>query len=276
MQDNSFVSNLYRGISQRLRGLVNPASQKAGLNWFKEKYLKHASSGAIRSYNYHQKKIYFINPSEFLHTLKEIFIHEIYKTALPPDAFIIDCGANIGLSTLYFKQLCPGAELIAFEPDDKNFALLEKNIRSFQLEKVQARKEAIWIEDTLLNFSGEGTMGSRIDNQNKTNTHTVKATRLYDLLDRPVDFLKIDIEGAEYAVVKDISPRLNLVKNLFLEYHGKFDQTGELNEIFAILQQAGFYYYIKEAAEIYPNPFLARKSTFKPDYDVQLNIFCFR
>ena len=221
--------------------------------------------------------MYYTSPSEFLHTLKEIFVNEIYKADIPPSTFIIDCGANIGLSTIYFKQICPTAQIIAFEPDTTNYDLLVKNIDSFKLENVTAKKEAVWIEDTELTFSQEGNMGSRIELvTNNKNVTVVKAIRLRDLLDKKISFLKIDIEGAEYRVLKDIAPQLKNVSTLFVEYHGKFFQSHELTEIFDIIQKAGFSYYIREAANIYSHPFLASKTGSDAPYDVQLNIFCFR
>ena len=195
---------------------------------------------------------------------------------LPENAFVIDCGANIGLGTLYLKEYCPTAEIIAFEPDETNFSLLTRNIESFGLKNVSARKEAVWIADTTLNFSGGGTMGGKIDTVSENATIPVKAIRLKQLLNRKVDFLKIDIEGAEYRVLKDIAADLQQVKFLFLEYHGSFEQNGELAEIFNIIQSAGFNFYIKEAASIYQKPFMAKMVSPKPDYDVQLNIFCLR
>ena len=130
MQNSSFVSNISRGLSKRIRSFFSNDSGKAGLNWFKEKYLKHARTGKIRAYNYKGEKIFYSSPSEFLHTLKEIFINEIYRVELPANSFIIDCGANIGLSTIYFKQICPTAKIIAFEPDSTSFTILTKNIKS--------------------------------------------------------------------------------------------------------------------------------------------------
>ena len=40
--------------------------------------------------------------------------------------------------------------------------------------------------------------------------------------------MKLDIEGAEYKVLKDIADNLGNVNNMFIEYHGTFDQNNEL------------------------------------------------
>jgi hypothetical protein len=117
-------------------------------------------------------------------------------------------------------------------------------------------------------------MSSKI-NLEKENSQQVKAIRLKDYLNNKVDFLKIDIEGAEYRVLKDISEKLTNVENLFLEYHGNFNQNDELVEIFEIISKSGFQFYIKEAVSVFDHPFLHKKD-LKIPYDVQLNIFCFR
>ncbi len=276
MQSNSFLYNLINGIRSRIKTGFTKQNSKANLNWFSEKYLKHAPAGVIRAYNFNNSKIYYSSPSEFLHTLKEIFVHEIYKGIYPPGSYIIDCGANIGLSTIYFKEQCSDAEIIAFEPDTKNFELLAKNIASLNLSNITLRKEAVWIDDAEIDFSDDGTMGSKIELNSVKKTNPVKAIRLKNLLNKKVNFLKLDIEGAEYLVLKDIAPELQRVENLFIEYHGKFNQINELTDMFVIIQQAGFRYYIKEAANIYESPFIAKKTETPPIYDIQLNIFCFR
>ena len=66
----------------------------------------------------------------------------------------------------------------------------------------------------------------------------------------------MDIEGAEYAVMKDVEEVLFNVQNLFLEYHGTFGQNNELVDIFNILSRTGFQFYIKEATPVYKSPFL--------------------
>lgn len=275
MQSNLFVSNLINAFKKRIDGAVHHADTKACLNWWKVKYLKHASPGKKRAYKYDGRNIYYASPIELLHTLREIFVHEIYKAQLPQNAFIVDCGANIGLGVLYFKEHHPKAEILAFEPDESNYLLLAENVKSFELENVTIRKEAVWIADTELSFHSDGSMGAKIE-LNSATGKKVKAIRLKSALNRKIDFLKIDIEGAEYEVIKDLQDALINVDNMFLEYHGSFEQNSQLTELFNILTAAGFNYYIKEAANIYDNPFLAQAINKRTDFDVQLNIFCFR
>jgi len=127
----------------------------------------------------------------------------------------------------------------------------------------------------MLSFSNESSMGSKIELNSSAQSVEVKAIRLKEFLNKKVDFLKIDIEGAEYAVLKDIAGDLHRVQNMFLEYHGTFSQNGELGEIIKIIDEAGFNFYIKEAAPIYLTPFYRTKNP-NTVYDVQLNLFCFR
>ena len=237
------------------------------------RFLKNSPVNKPRTIKFLEHSLSFARRDDFLHSLKEIFIEDIYYQRLGANPFIIDCGANIGLSVIYLKRLFPEARIIAFEPDEENFRLLKKNIESFGFDNVEINKEAIWIEDTQLNFSNTGTLGSKVEDTANNSSQLVKARRLKDMLQQRVDFLKLDIEGAEYAVLKDAGENLRNAENIFIEYHGTFEQTRELTEIFELLTKTGFQYYIKEAAHIHPTPFLRGK--VKP-FDVQLNIFCFK
>lgn len=276
MQDKSLFKNLWRGIKDRVSGLFYNPYKKAGLNWLTVKYYKHASPGKIRKHKLFANSVYFKNPAEFLHGIDEIFIQELYRQTLPEQPLILDCGANIGLSVIYFKRMYPDAKVIAFEPDDENFALLKKNVESFRLKDVSLVNKAVWTEDTSLNFISEGSMSSRIDSsQNSRSGNKIEAINLGNFLDKKIDFLKMDIEGAEYEVIRSAEAKLNMVTNLFLEYHGKYNEITQLTDLFSILTKNGFTYYIKEAAEIYPTPFIQTDKN-RSEYDIQLNIFCFR
>ena len=270
----SLLQNISAGISTRLTGERRHQYKKANLNWVKIKYLKHLPANKIHRHTLAGRITYFRGGPEYLHGLKEIFIEEIYKQALPENSFVLDCGAHIGLSVVYIKNICPTANIIAFEPDAENYSLLQRNIQSHGLERIEARQEAVWINNTTLQFSQDGNMGSKIQKGPKNGTVSVNATRLRDFLTTKVNFLKLDIEGAEYVVLQDIQDKLHLVNSMFIEYHGTYLQNRELVGIFNLIEKCGFKFYIKEAADNHSQP-LAKNDSLT-DYDVQLNIFCFR
>jgi FkbM family methyltransferase len=268
------ISNAVSGIGKKIKkAFVNPY-HKIGLSWGQVRVLKNLPEYNQNSINLFNHKIFFKGRNEFLHGLNEIFIDEIYKIKLPQNAKILDCGAHIGLSVIYFKRICPASFITAYEPDEQNFNLLKQNIQSFQLKDVDLRKEAVWVADTELNFSNEGSMASKIETNNTIGGMRVKAIRLNESINDKIDLLKLDIEGAEYEVIKDIENKLSFVQNIFLEYHGKFSQNIELIELLQILKRNQFTFYIKEAHASYPTPFFRENEN--PDYDIQLNIFCFR
>jgi FkbM family methyltransferase len=272
---NSFIKNFQRGLSKRLVSLFKNPYKEVNLNWIKLKYYKHLASGKLRTHNLFGKPIFFYNTEELLHAFDEIFIGQAYKLQLQNHPYILDCGANIGMSVIYMKHSYPAAEIVAFEPDKKNFDLLEKNMQSFGYNNVTLRNEAVWNENTTLWFSSEGLMSSKIASEYGHNAKQIKAIRLRDLLTREIDFLKIDIEGAEFVVLNDIKDKLHFVKNMFVEYHGNFNQNNEIVELLNMINKNGFSFYIKEASCVYKTPFYRTEDSLKL-YDIQLNIFCFR
>jgi FkbM family methyltransferase len=274
MENNSFIKNISAGAYKKIKSLWSNPYKKVNLNLLFIKYLKHITPNKIHSHLLLNHKTFFYSGPQYLYGLKEIFIDGIYDQTFPENAYILDCGAHIGLSVIYLKCICPTAHIVCFEPDEKNFDLLQKNISSHYLKNIDARNEAVWIENTSLNFIQEGDMASKIGGDSSVNTVSVKAVRLKSYLNQKIDFLKLDIEGAEYKVIKDIANSLADVKNMFVEYHGNFEQNDELLEIFDIILKAGFKFYFREAANNYDHPFLRKKTD--QDYDLQLNIFCFR
>jgi len=278
---NLNLRDLYNGVKSKFsKLLLNPYSN-FNINWIVQKKLKHSKPNKEYTHLYKNKYlIHFNDPRSFLYTVKELFLDEIYKFNPLNDApYIIDCGAYIGTSILYFKTNYPNAKILAFEPDNINLKLLNKNLSNWNFKNVEIQDKAVWINNDILLFKTDGNMASKIigPNKNKSNSNSLietKSIRLKDLLDVKTDFLKLDIEGAEYEVIKDCSEKLGNVQNLFIEYHGNYDEMYKLNEILNIVLENKFKYYIKEASSIYNQPFC--KTINKYNFDVQLNIFAFR
>ncbi|WP_276373584.1 FkbM family methyltransferase [Chryseolinea sp. H1M3-3] len=217
----------------------------------------------------------FVDATTLIGGYAEIIRKQVYEfKSSRPDPLIIDCGANIGLSIYYFKMLYPQAKIKAFEPDPVIFKTLEKNIKTLEFMGVELHQEAIWKDNGTLEFQIEGGFSGRIPKEGDTeNLIRVPCRRLKDLLKESIDFLKIDIEGAEFEVLTDIRGDLSCVQNIFIEYHSHIKERQTLGEILEVLQQAGFRYHIQEAYA-HKKPFVERDTML--GMDLQLNIFGYR
>lgn len=213
-----------------------------------------------------------VDAHSFLQMYEEIFEREAYKFISKHEVpYIIDGGANIGLSVLYFKRLYPNSEVVAFEPDRAIFSVLEANVGN--VETVTLVRRALWSSETTLNFSPEGAWSGRIAQPGDQTKYTVETARLARYLTRPVDFLKLDIEGAETEVLQDCSELLGNVEHIFVEYHSFVNQPQVLDQLLHALAKSGF------RVDIHPcgfslTPFVSQRNS--SGMDLQLNLFGYR
>jgi FkbM family methyltransferase len=222
------------------------------------------------------KTIYVHDNASFNLCLEELFDDEMYRfLSDKKNPFIVDCGANLGMSVLYFKHLYPEAQVLAYEADQHIFSFLKKNVDSFGYKDVQLCNQAVWYKEEVLEFLAEGGAGGRIEKSSEGHKFVqVQAIRLRDILEKnQVDFLKIDIEGAEYPVVKDCADLLSRIPFLFIEYHSMPDEPQRLHEILQMVADAGFRYQIKGAYAA-KHPYVKQELNF--GMDLQLNIFCYK
>lgn len=208
--------------------------------------LPHGIPGGIDIYEH---RFYFHDARCFYDSYLEILKEEIYKFKTTNERpVIIDCGANMGVSVLFFAKEYPNATIIAFEPEETIYDVLQKNIVSFQLNNVKLYNKAVWNSVTTLEFTTDHGMGGSVTNTFSNQTPTkVETVRLADHLNQPVDFLKLDIEGAEYIVLKDCEHLLKNVQHIFVEYHSFINQEQKLEEVLVMLKRAGFRYHLKQS-----------------------------
>ena len=221
------------------------------------------------------KKIHIVDSVSYIGMIDEIFIKRNYEFKSPKESpKIIDVGANIGLSIIFFKQLYPKSIITAFEADPIIFRALEKNIAFFNFEDVVLYERAAWKENTTLEFFSEGSWSGRIkkglDDKSLIKVQTV---RLRDFLNEEIDFLKLDVEGAETEILKDCADVIGNVKNIFVEYHHYYSEPQTLHDILKILAENGFDYHIKESF-VAKHPFIERPKPAGMDF--QVDIFAFK
>lgn len=221
-------------------------------------------------------EVSFVDSASFHFIFNELFQQEIYRFQTDEsNPYIIDAGANIGLATIYFKQLYPQARIVAFEPDLQVYDILEKNINSFGYDGVQLVRKGLWDKETTLMFKSEGADGGRAAlKSDKTDLVEIQTTSLRPYLSEKVDLLKIDIEGAETKVLEDCADLLVNVERIFVEYHSFIESEQSLNKLLTTLTDAHFRYYISHIGIYSPQPLL-KKHQFA-GMDNQLNIFAVR
>lgn len=108
---------------------------------------------------------------------------------------IVDCGACNGDTTKLFYENIPGCKVIALEPSEDNFELLQK----LALPGLKCIKAGAWSEDTTLSFSGRGTTGT-IDASGNTKIDVRALDHLPEC--QSATYIKMDIEGAEMEALK--------------------------------------------------------------------------
>jgi FkbM family methyltransferase len=222
-------------------------------------------------------RITAVDSVSFIHAYTEIFKRGIYRfesgSAAPN---IVDCGANIGLSVIYFKQLYPNARITAFEADPKVFDVLSANVRSLGLENTTLHNKAIWNQEATLDFFTEGADAGRVTSSTAEEKQVCKvsAVPLRDYLSHEkIDLLKIDIEGAETVVLKSCADCLSNVQRIFVEYHSFEDKPQELHELLTILHNAGFRIHAQPVG-FSEQPFVKRQTYL--GMDMQFNVFASR
>lgn len=223
-----------------------------------------------------EKKFYFHHGLAFYDTHRELFKNNIYEfktNKISP--VIIDCGANMGLSVLYFSRLYPNAKILAFEPDETVLPFLERNIQSQNIQNVELFRKAVWTKEVELSFYTDNGLGGRVGIEYNNQTPTkIKSVRLRDFLDQPIDMLKIDIEGAEYDVIKDCEDMLFNVQYIFLEYHSFFNEEQHLEDVLSVLKRQGFRYHLRESFSR-SKPFI-HNGLVNEKFDMAINVFAYK
>ncbi len=209
-----------------------------------------------------------IRPHQLPHTLKarlrgssdmsvlgQIFVDEEYACLrdLKNVSVVLDLGANVGFSAVYFLSSFPGSRLVAVEPDERNVAVCKVNLMPYG-NRALLLHGAAWSERTQLRLSrdtfGDGREWStQVRSPADGSAGEIEAWDVGTLIDmtgaEQVDLLKVDIERAELAVFGDGAKRwLPRVRNICIELHGP-----DCQEVF-LAALKGFDYQLAHSGEL--------------------------
>jgi len=196
--------------------------------------LKCYNSSDMNKLNINGISIYNRNEAEAKEIYSSIFSRGDYSVSINTDSpLIIDCGAHIGLATIYFKKKFPSSKITAIEANPETLSFLRKNIKANKIKDV----EVIW--GALTKKTGILPLYVDPDNANpwswddsiikdiwsdmpsrKTKKIVqVPAVHLSEIIASKVDLIKLDIEGAECEVIEEVESKLDLVNSIIIEVH---------------------------------------------------------
>lgn len=148
----------------------------------------------------------------------ENYLIDNYKTQRP---LIVDAGANIGASSIYFSNSWSNSMVISIEPEKYNFALLKlntvgKNIIALE-GAIGSKQGALYLSDP-----GHGDVGFRVSHKGDYEVNVYTPNQLIELgnINGAKPFIcKIDIEGGEVELFSDNTEWMDLFPLIIIELH---------------------------------------------------------
>jgi len=214
----------------------------------------------------------FSDPLSFYWSWDEIFTREIYRFPHPTGVVkILDGGANLGLASLFFLTAYPKAFITAIEPDPECFSLLQRNLAWASPSSIILKNCAFAGQRSRRMFFSHAGDAGRLDVPLSASSGAVEVDclPLDDFLLEPIDFVKLDLEGAETEVLTS-SRHLHKIHYLFIEHHSFAGRPQDLDQTLHTLSNSGFRYWIQ-------SQFLPKRPYEKLEtnegMDLQVNIF---
>ena len=210
-----FVAFLYGTVIKKVdRNLHNGISH---LLSFRSRGINVVRKGKYTLLNYGPFKFLMRRASSDFLVFDQIIVNEelkaivdIVKSQKLQIRKIIDCGANIGMSSVYLSGNFPEAEVLAFEPEPENFSLFQQNILLSGNSKISAKNIGVWSRKAMLEHDTSfcPAKGWAFSVKESATGHGTFPVDTLDALAEqsafhPVDYLKIDIEGAEYELLQE-------------------------------------------------------------------------
>jgi FkbM family methyltransferase len=210
--------------------------------------------GSIRMLDY---ELQYSDLLTFCPQWHDIFIDGALEFRAPCAApRILDCGGNVGLASLFFKRRFPGARITAYEADPALFAMMKANLAANGASDVETVQAALWTANGRVMFRVEGSDSGMIDSLSGAvagMSVDVPSVRLRDVIangargdDDRIDLLKLDIEGAENAVLADCEPVLDRVGAIVMDLHEFAPTDRQAPRVFDLLTRSGFTYAVDE------------------------------
>lgn len=180
--------------------------------------------------------------------VSEIFLLREYAPIEPAlkaaQTVVLDIGGHKGYFALYVRALNAEVPVLAYEPEEVNFAAFKRHLELNKVPGVTVKNAAVAQEEgtLLLNVSEDSHNHSIVVSPGTTVQKKVSATTLEKIVSKfeRVDVLKMDIEGAEFQIFENASDGVfEKLHTVFLEYH-EYGPEMKAERLEHLFKQHGF------------------------------------
>jgi FkbM family methyltransferase len=135
---------------------------------------------------------------------------------------IVDLGANVGFSLLYYLHKYPLCQILAFEPHPRHFAQIERNLAlNGARQRIELHAAAAGARSRSMRLTDRSSSSS-LTESDRPDSFSVEVVDLFPMIEqRRIDLMKIDIEGGEYEILAD--PRFDRLDlgAIVMEWHSR-------------------------------------------------------
>jgi FkbM family methyltransferase len=172
----------------------------------------------------------FLRPdTSDLKVFREVFLFCVYNFNIGHNPeIIVDGGANIGLSSVFFAKKYKNAKIYAVEPEGTNLGILRKNVNGY--EQIVVVPAALWNRDCQLRIKNlnENKWAFTVEDSESENNGAITGISFSTLIlqyhIRSIDLLKLDIEGSERALFNaNHDLWIPFIKSMIIELHDWLD-----------------------------------------------------
>jgi FkbM family methyltransferase len=194
------------------------------------------------------------NNFDDLSVVNDVFItkpYHIYLQSIRQGGTVIDIGANIGAFSILAAKENKQVKVYSLEPFPDNFKMLTNNIKINNLSnQISPIMCAVSSKNGFADMHiSDSPLGHSICAKKSSKHIKVETVSLTDFIRKNnlkrIDYLKVDCEGAEWAIVNSLSKSdFAKIRRIALEYHEEYN-LGKSEDIKKILERNGFVVYLK-------------------------------
>jgi len=159
---------------------------------------------------------------------------------------VLDIGAHIGIFSIFAAKKAKNGKIYSFEPLKNNYILLKKNLKINGIKNVIPINKAVSNKTSkkMINISNSNTGSSSFVLDEHSGSIIVQTTSLQKIISdhklTKINFLKMDVEGAEYEILSNCTKNvLKKIDKISMEVH-PLDKNNNEKTLKIFLEKNGF------------------------------------